>query len=115
MSPAAAHWFNRGHWLEWVVRVPADGPYHLLVRCCAAGAVRRSVSLDGQPLPTQRFGATGGFGGGTATDWVHARIRGEDEAPLVLQLAKGDHTVRLEAPGGDAGMNLDHLALAPVK
>jgi rhamnogalacturonan endolyase len=107
-----SHWFNPGHWLEWQLPVP-KGRYHLALRYCAGADVTRALSLNSQSLPPQRFRGTGGFGE-NGDEWDTHVVGDAAGTPLVLEADGTTLTVRLEAPGGDAGVNLDYLTLLPA-
>ena len=47
-----------------------------------------------------------------ADDWEHLTLA-SDGKPAVLDLAAGEHTIRLENVDGN-GLNLDYLALVPA-
>ncbi len=104
-----SHWDAPGHWLEWKFTAPADGRYLLVVRYCAQDEVRRAVVIDGDELGEFNFRATGGFSG-ERNDWRHEVLRGPDGEPLVIELAAGEHTLRMTNADGN-GMNVDYLLL----
>jgi len=108
------HWDNAGHWLEWATEVPEAGRYQLLVRACTAEVrALRKLTINGQTPPgteAMEFASTGGFSG-EADDWRTFLVAAPDGQPLVLELAKGKLTLRLENVDGDS-LNLDWLGLA---
>lgn len=104
-----SHWDDEGHWIEWTLNAPDAGRYALVVRYCAMTGPRRAVSVDGGRVGEFGFPATGGFSS-TSNDWRHEALRGEDGEPVVLELAAGEHTVRMTNVDGN-GMNVDYLAL----
>ncbi len=104
-----SHWDAPGHWLEWTLAAPQAGRYLLAVRYCAQTDVCRSAAIDGESLGEFAFPATGGFSS-ERSDWRHALLRDPDGKPLALELAAGDHTLRLTNADGN-GMNVDYLLL----
>lgn len=106
-----SHWDDPGHWIEWAMTAPEAGRYMLVLRYCAMESARREVSLDGSTLGEFAFPATGGFSS-TANDWTHDVLRGRDGEPLVLELAAGEHRLRMTNTDGN-GMNVDYLLLTP--
>ena len=107
-----SHWFTAGHWLEWTLTAP-KGRYHLALRYCAGADVLRTLSVNGQTLPPQRFRGTGGFGE-NGDEWDTHIASAAADAALVLESDGTPVTVRLTAPGGDLGVNLDYLTLLPA-
>jgi hypothetical protein len=105
VGKATSHWDDAGHWIEWRLAVPQDGLYSLVVRYAAQGTARRTLAVDGAAKGTLRFAGSGGYGS-RADEWDHA------QGPK-LQLAAGDHTIRLENTDGK-GLNLDYLLLRPA-
>jgi hypothetical protein len=104
-----SHWFNAGHWIEWRLQAPA-GRYQLAWRyCCSADAVR-TLLVNGRACPDQRFRGTGGFGE-RPEDWDSHIARDPSGRALVFESDGAPLTVRMEAPGGDAGVNLDYVTL----
>ena len=112
MEKAFSHWDDKGHWLAWAIRVPA-GRYRLVVRYSAAKNARRALTFDGRKLSAQSFPDTGGFGD-TAGDWNHAVAADEKGKPITFDLEPAKHTIRMENVDG-VGLNLDYLALVPVR
>jgi hypothetical protein len=112
---AFSHWDNKGHRLSWRLDVPAAGAYHLVIRYACGSESRRSLLVDGKPLPGAAqvvFPPSGGLGG-TAGDWAHLAVRGQDGQPTVLSLTAGTHTITMENTDGRP-LNLDYLALLPA-
>jgi hypothetical protein len=107
-----SHWDDPGHWLEWTLNAPEAGRYALVVRYCANDSPIRTVSVDGDRVGEFVFPGTGGFSSSTS-DWTHHLLRDEAGEPVVLELAAGEHTLRMENVGGN-GMNVDYLALRPL-
>ncbi len=105
-----------GHWLEWKAAIPAAGRYRLLLKYCSASpAPRRELLVDGAtPSDACReiaFERTGGFS--TASDdWRYLVVGGEPD-PVLLDLAAGEHVLRLVNRGG--GLALDWLLLLPAE
>jgi rhamnogalacturonan endolyase len=112
IEKAISHWDAKGHWLEWGVK-EAPGKYQVVVRYSAAGTAKRHLTFDGQDRGVQQFPGTGGFGDAADT-WDHAALQAADGKPLVLELTAAEHVLRLENTDGN-GLNLDYLALVPVK
>jgi len=68
--------------------------------------------VDGRDAGALRLPGTGGFGT-TPMEWDHATAS-VDGKPLRLELAAGEHRIRLENTDGK-GCNLDYLALVPAR
>jgi hypothetical protein len=105
---------NLGHWLEWKASVPAAGKYRLVLKYCSdSPAPRRELLLDGaspaEACREIRFERTGGFSAAT-DDWRYLTLGGEAQ-PLLLDLAGGEHVLRLVNQGD--GLALDWLLLLP--
>jgi rhamnogalacturonan endolyase len=107
-----SHWFNDGHWLEWTL-TPPPGRYHLALRYCCSGEPARALSVNGQALPEQRFRGTGGFGE-RGDEWDMHLARDASGSPLPITCDGTPLTIRMAAPGGEVGVNLDYLTLLPV-
>ncbi|MGD9496065.1 MAG: carbohydrate-binding domain-containing protein, partial [Armatimonadota bacterium] len=102
---------NVGHWLEWLVVVPADGDYLLFARYATQfDGVQRELTIDGaspgEAFRAIDFPSTGGFCT-TSDDWATLRL-----GPAV-HLSAGPHTIRMTNPGN--GLALDWIALAPAE
>ena len=108
-----SHWFNKGHWIEWRLKAPS-GRYHLLWRYSCTSRAVRSLAVNGQTYPNQRFEGTGGFGS-RPEDWDNAIARDAEGNALVFQTDGAPVTVRMKADGGDVGLNLDYLTLLPER
>ncbi len=106
MEKSISHWDDKGHTLTWTVELPEAGEYRLAVRYCTPGAVQRKLTLNEREIGVVTFPGTGGFGT-QAHEWEHVRFE-----PVALP--KGTATIRLENSDGK-GLNLDYLALVPVK
>jgi len=105
-----------GHWLEWRAPVTVAGRYTLILKYCSdSPAPRRELLVDGTcPTAACReilFERTGGFSTGT-DDWRYLAPRA-DGGPLSLDLAAGEHVIRM-ANRGD-GLALDWLLLLPLE
>ena len=110
-------WTEVGHALTWTVDVSAAGSYTLVLKGSVweEGGARRVVSIDGKELNgglPSLFGYTDGFGAEPA-QWRHFTVADAEGQELRLRLAAGRHTLTLTNYGG--GMNLDYLALVPVR
>jgi len=109
---AISHWDAAGHALTWTAQVPQAGAYHLVLRYCTPDDVSRALQVDGRDAGALRLPGTGGFGT-TPMEWDHATAS-VDGKPLRLELAAGEHRIRLENTDGK-GCNLDYLALVPAR
>lgn len=110
-----AGWNDEGHWIEWVIEVPAEGYYNVsLVYCTQANNAEREIRVNGVVqesyapflLPT-----TGGYSNGT-DDW--RLFTAQDpitNAPLLVKLKAGKNTLRLTNANGIAA-NLDYLVVS---
>ncbi|MEN6346841.1 MAG: hypothetical protein ABFE16_16175 [Armatimonadia bacterium] len=114
VGKAFSHWDAKGHWLTWQVTVPKAGRYLLVLRYCMPTSAQREIQVDtGTPF-VSGFPGSGGFGGPTNKEWIHYVVRTPDQHWLVLDLTAGTHTIKLTNADG-RGMNLDYLALSPVR
>ncbi len=114
VGKAFSHWDSKDHWLSWKLTVPTDGRYWLVLRYCTPVGVARELSIDGGAPARTSFGGTGGFGSATQSDWAHACFRDANSQRLNIPLTAGEHTIKLTNVDG-RGMNLDYVALVPVK
>jgi hypothetical protein len=114
VGQAISHWDSKGHALTWTLSVPAAGTYWLVLRYCAPAGVARDLSLDGAALGQTVFGATGGFGSPTQSDWAHQCFRDKEGQRVNITLTAGEHVITLTNADGK-GMNLDYLALVPAQ
>jgi hypothetical protein len=114
VGQAISHWDSQNHVLTWRLSVPAAGTYWLVLRYCAPSGAARELTLDGAVVGRTTFGATGGFGSPTQSDWAHQCFRDDKGQRLNLPLAAGEHTIRIANADG-RGLNLDYLALVPAK
>lgn len=115
---AFSGWNDKGHWLEWRFNLPETGRYNLVFRFCVDGHVaHRDFMLDGKyPHEACRdiaFPDTGGWSN-EKNDWRHHIVADADGRPIVVQVAAGEHTIRMTPIFGDGGCNLDYIALIPV-
>ncbi len=113
MGKAFSHWDTKDHWLSWKLRVPTAGKYLLVLRYCTPQTVQRRIEIDGGAPIVQAFPGTGGFGG-PDNDWAHFVVRDPGQRWLGLELAAGEHTIKLTNVDG-RGLNLDYLALVAMK
>jgi hypothetical protein len=109
---ASCVWDTPGQWGEWIVAVPREGDYRLLIRGCSEQAsILRTVEIDRDTLRAVSAGvalqSTGGWAR-TTDDWRYFAVNGKDGQALRLHLTAGEHRLRLEALGGS--MNLDLFA-----
>ncbi|MEN6641851.1 MAG: carbohydrate binding domain-containing protein [Armatimonadia bacterium] len=114
VGKAISHWDTQGHALSWKINVPQEGKYWLIVRCCSPTGVKREVTIDGGPALTCNLGGTGGFSSLTSSEWAHQAVRGADGNRFVYQIAAGEHMIKMVNVDGK-GLNLDYVALVPVK
>ena len=111
-------WNNQGHYLEWKLQAPQAGKYQVVFRYCVNGQdATRDFKLDGAyPAPACEailFADTGGWSNDT-NDWRHLRLEDEGGSPIVLDLAAGEHTIRMSSVLGDGGCNIDYILFLPV-
>jgi len=114
VGKAISHWDTAGHTLQWKINVPQAGKYWLVLRYCTPAGAQRETTVDGLAPLKQGFGGTGGFGSETASDWAHQAVRGADGNRFVFDLTAGEHVVKMVNLDGK-GMNLDYVALVPIK
>jgi hypothetical protein len=114
IGQAISHWDTAGHELQWKITTPQAGKYWLILRCCSPVGAQRETSVDGGAPYKQGLGATGGFGSDTASDWAHQAVRGADGNRVVFDLTAGEHVIKIVNLDGK-GLNLDYLALVPLK
>ena len=104
-----------GSWLEWKVTLPTDGPWDLYARAaCGDIGAWRVISVDGETpagLELVEFPGTGGWARGPGQWWL-MRITGGEGQPGPLELAAGEHTIRMRGVL-DRHLNMDYLLLAP--
>ena len=114
VGQAISHWDSKGHALTWKLSVPAAGTYWLVLRYCAPASAARDLALDGTALSHTVFGASGGFGSPTQSDWAHQCFRDAQSQRTNIPLTAGEHVITITNVDG-RGMNLDYLALVPAK
>lgn len=114
VGQAISHWDSKNHVLTWKLSVPTAGKYWLVLRYCAPSSAARDLSLDGAVVSHTVFGATGGFGSPTQSDWAHQCFRDDKSQRVNIPLTAGEHVIAITNPDG-RGMNLDYLAFVPVK
>ena len=90
--------------------MPEAGNYQLVARYCTPAATQRKLTLGDQVVGVITFPSTGGFGT-AAYEWDHTRF---NQGGKPFALLKGKLTIRPENTDGK-GLNLDYLALVPVK
>ncbi|NLF33078.1 MAG: hypothetical protein GX591_19610 [Planctomycetes bacterium] len=98
------NWDNDGHWVEWTVQAPVQGPYELVIDHASEMPSTRQFLLNGSPvagLEAVPFGATGSW---------HAFDR--TALPATLPLREGPNTLRIMNRGGS--MNFRTLRFLPV-
>lgn len=114
VGKAISHWDAEGHALTWKMSVPADGKYWLVLRYCTPNGAARELNIDGAEVAKTTFGSTGGFGSPTESSWAHQCFRDANSQRLNIPLTAGEHTIQIINTDGK-GMNLDYVALVPVK
>jgi len=104
-----------GAWLEWTFDVPTAGNYDLFARISSADEFSyRLVTVDGDApdsLGLVQFSGTGGWGHAEG-EWQTVQIAGADGGAGPLQLAAGQHRIRLTGALG-RDLNVDYLFLTP--
>ena len=102
-------WRNAGQWIEWSFEVPQDGWYTITVKARQTyqrGAIScRSVYLDGE-IP---FDALQNVEFRYSTSWNMLTLSDDSGTPYEFYLAKGQHSIRLEATLGEMGPILQRL------
>ncbi len=106
-----SHWDKTGHELTWKIHVPEDGKYKLQLRYCGEPTTR-TIRVNDEMLGVFHIPTSGGFGTG-AGDWETYTVERQGKA-LPLTLKAGLQTIRIVNTRGEM-MNLDYLALVPVK
>ena len=101
-------WDNPGHTIEWEVDIPEDGSYKLVIRLCngRAWTTYRDVMIDGQ-YPHEAFKkiaiiSTGGFAK-SSNDFINVTVSDAQGQPVLVELTKGKHVIRMNNLGGDSG------------
>ena len=102
-------WRSNGMWVEWDFEVPADGYYNIMVKGrqnYARGSVaNRSVYIDGE-IPFEEVKEVSFT---YDNDWDCKRLADENGNDFKFWLAKGKHTIRLDATLGKLGELLSSL------
>ncbi|MBR1862268.1 MAG: extracellular solute-binding protein [Lachnospiraceae bacterium] len=102
-------WRSNGMWIEWEFEVPEDGFYNIMVKGrqnYARGSVsNRSILIDGE-IP---FAELEEVSFPYLNDWECKELADENGDPYNFYLAKGKHTIRLEATLGELGGILSDL------
>lgn len=110
-------WADPGHWISWQINLPRGGDYTMTFVAATAEAIAlRSLSVDDQPVAGAEiveFTSTGGWGRAEAEEWQPFRPLAQDGTALAVQLASGQHTLRLENLRGQH-LNIDCILLTPV-
>ncbi|MHB8997410.1 MAG: rhamnogalacturonan lyase family protein [Armatimonadota bacterium] len=109
-----SHWDSKDHSVSWKLNTPEAGKYWLVIRYCTPTSAARDLEIDGAAVGTTVFGGTGGFSSLTQSDWSHQCFRDKAGQRLQIQLSAGEHIVKITNTDG-RGMNLDYVALVPVK
>lgn len=101
-------WDNAGHAIEWEVDIPETASYKLVLRVCngRAWTTYRDVMIDGQ-YPADAFKkiaiiSTGGFAK-TSNDFINVTVCDAQGQPVLVELTKGKHIVRINNLGGEGG------------
>jgi hypothetical protein len=115
------NWNNAGHWLEWTVDIPNTGNYEFCFRVAAGRAweTYRDLKIDGQSPGADFdkivFATTGGFAR-DKNDWANVVVKDAKGRPVLVNLTKGSHIIRMTNLGGaegDGACNFDTIAIAP--
>ncbi|MDR0397480.1 MAG: extracellular solute-binding protein [Oscillospiraceae bacterium] len=93
-------WRLAGQWIEWEFDIPSDGYYHISVKVnqnLKRGIyVSRKITIDG----IAPFAEMEDYGFTFAMDWRLETLSDPDGEPYRFYLAKGRHTLRMEATLG---------------
>jgi hypothetical protein len=105
-------WNDKDHWLAWHVRIPRTGKYAIAFRYCVdSEPAHRDFQLDGSyphdALKDIAFSPTGGWSN-DANDWRDAAGK-----PVLIEVAAGQHSIRMNPIYGDGGCNLDYIMFLP--
>ncbi|MEI6501837.1 MAG: CBM35 domain-containing protein, partial [Armatimonadota bacterium] len=114
VGKAFSHWDTKDHWLSWKLTVLETGKYWLVLRYCTPNGAARNLEIDGVAVSHTVFGGTGSFGSATQSDWAHQCFRDDKSQRINIALTAGEHTIKITNVDGK-GMNLDYVALVPVK
>ena len=102
-------WRSNGQWIEWNFDIPEDGWYHIMVKGrqnYSRGSVsNRSVMIDGE-IP---FDGMDEISFSYGNDWSSLTLADKEGTPYDIYLAKGQHTIRLQATLGGMGPILNDL------
>ncbi|MBQ7656812.1 MAG: extracellular solute-binding protein [Clostridia bacterium] len=102
-------WNNAGQWIEWEFEVPEDGYYNISIKGRQAyqrGSVSsRSLYIDGE-IP---FDAMSVVPFDYNTSWDLRTLSDDNGTPYQFYLAKGKHTIRMEATLGKMGPILQQM------
>ena len=102
-------WRSAGQWIEWSIVAPEDGYYHITLKgrqnFSRGNLSCRTLYIDGV-VPFAEVKAVR-FPFGTA--WNRLTLAGFSGEPFRFYLAKGSHTLRLEATLGDMGPILSQM------
>ena len=102
-------WKASGQWIEWEFEVPENGWYTISLKgrqFFQRGYVSyRSVYIDGE-IPMKELKSVGFK---YNKDWQYKTLSDEKNTPYRFYLAKGKHTIRLEATLGDLGPIINQL------
>ena len=114
---AISYWHKDvGHWLEWRIAIPKAGRRCIVLKY-ATGSPQavRDCRIDGkfpgEGWKRMTFPDTGGWSSG-ADNWNWQALRDGNGAVLEVELAAGEHTLRMSNLEG--GMALDCILLAPA-
>ncbi len=106
------NWDFPGHALEWNVEIPESAVYKVVIRYNSKEDegidLIRDLKIDGQyPAPAFQkivFSITGGWSKGS-NDWKNLTVADANGQPVLIELAKGKHTVRMENINGRIGLD----------
>ena len=102
-------WKAPGQWIEWEFEVPQNGWYTISLKgrqLYQRGYVSyRSVYIDGE-IPIEELKNVGFK---YNKDWQFKTLAKDNKEPYKFYLAKGRHTIRLEATLGDIGPIINQM------
>ena len=102
-------WRSSGQWIEWNFEVPEDGYYNIMIKArqnYARGSVSsRTVLIDGE-VPFEDLSE---ISFDYKNDWECKDLADANGTPYNFYLAKGQHTIRLEATLGGMGAILEEM------
>ncbi|HYH04738.1 MAG TPA: hypothetical protein VEC37_16735, partial [Bacillota bacterium] len=103
-------WNNKDHILEWDIEIPETGLYKVVFRYANGRAwnTYRDLMIDGR-IPQSAyakitFSPTGGFGK-EQNNWQNYTVANEKGEPVLIQITKGKHRIRMNNLGGDLGQD----------